>query len=703
MAKYDFRILLESVQGVKTSYMSSSFVDTGVDLVLSASQVYNRITGSVSCSYQNSRIFTGTFGSSSFVDNNILSASLTGSLSEGAIIFNSTNTEYDRLKRYKFFGEKVCGTLGLPENQWIFVDQFRLAADDEDNFFEGNVNARNLYVSEDLSFANNSTINSDIPIFIDTGSDRHIKFIDERTTGDVPLFIGYDKDLDFYEIGGSTTKTLVISDVNRLQVSEISHSAHVHASPVGVDLCHELQIEGSAPALKMVEFDETDDGGVNPDTSFFLNNHKLTISNGTNSADGDIEIRTQGFSDAIYIKNSADSVGINEDNPQSTLDVDGDLRVQSHITCSGNIKLDGTIFANEYHTTFTSASIIHASGSTIFGDTVDDIHNFTGSVNITGSTVFDIGARSITIGPISNGTLADISSDSGLFLQYDSGNDIQAGARLIPSSTGTKDLGASTRFWRNFSANSMTASANISASGTITSPIFKTSGLTTNRNGMYEENGRLTISSSNDIIIDTADDIFFQSEGTNVVQIKGDEAQLEVMGEVSASGAVSASIVQAKTFKSEKIFSFLNPVSDGTKYYFPIGAHYIQSTVAPAIVNPSNAFSMTAMCDLSIKRIKIQFAFGAVTVGTSFKMYCRKYNGSGAIDSDSQFVDVGTAWTVTTSNIADNDRFFHAPSDWNISAGDIWGIQYQLNGNDGLVWFNGGLAIEENWNKIISS
>ena len=112
---------------------------------------------------------------------------------------------------------------------------------------------------------------------------------------------------------------------------------------------------------------------------------------------------------------------------------------------------------------------------------------------------------------------------------------------------------------------------------------------------------------------------------------------------------------------------------------------------------------MTAMCDLSIKRIKIQFAFGAVTVGTSFKMYCRKYNGSGAIDSDSQFVDVGTAWTVTTSNIADNDRFFHAPSDWNISAGDIWGIQYQLNGNDGLIWFSGGLVIEEDWNKLISS
>ena len=79
MAKFDFRILLESVEGVKTSYISQSFVDTSVDLVLSASQVYNRITqhsgsgedwelaatytgsaGMVSCSYLNQEKFKGT-------------------------------------------------------------------------------------------------------------------------------------------------------------------------------------------------------------------------------------------------------------------------------------------------------------------------------------------------------------------------------------------------------------------------------------------------------------------------------------------------------------------------------------------------------------------------------------------------------------------------------------------------------------------
>ena len=58
MPTFDFRILLETVEGHESSYFSSSFVDTSQDLVLSASQVYTRITGSVSCSYQNQIFFS---------------------------------------------------------------------------------------------------------------------------------------------------------------------------------------------------------------------------------------------------------------------------------------------------------------------------------------------------------------------------------------------------------------------------------------------------------------------------------------------------------------------------------------------------------------------------------------------------------------------------------------------------------------------
>ena len=70
MAKFDFRILLETVQGNQSSYMTQSFVDTDVELVLSASQAWNRITGSISCSYQNKPTFDGTFSNQEFKSNN---------------------------------------------------------------------------------------------------------------------------------------------------------------------------------------------------------------------------------------------------------------------------------------------------------------------------------------------------------------------------------------------------------------------------------------------------------------------------------------------------------------------------------------------------------------------------------------------------------------------------------------------------------
>jgi len=46
-----------------------------------------------------------------------------------------------------------------------------------------------------------------------------------------------------------------------------------------------------------------------------------------------------------------------------------------------------TITANEYHVTIVSSSVLYAGGSSKFGDTFDDKHYFTGSVNITGSTL----------------------------------------------------------------------------------------------------------------------------------------------------------------------------------------------------------------------------------------------------------------------------------------------------------------------------
>ena len=51
----------------------------------------------------------------------------------------------------------------------------------------------------------------------------------------------------------------------------------------------------------------------------------------------------------------------------------------------GGLTVNGTLTAKEFHTQLVSASIIFQSGSTKFGDTLDDTHQFTGSVLVTGS------------------------------------------------------------------------------------------------------------------------------------------------------------------------------------------------------------------------------------------------------------------------------------------------------------------------------
>ena len=83
-----------------------------------------------------------------------------------------------------------------------------------------------------------------------------------------------------------------------------------------------------------------------------------------------------------------------------SIDVTGSLETTGDLTVQGNTTINGTLTANEFHTTFTSASIILASGSTRFGDTLDDTHEFTGSVDVTGS--FSLNGYSVN--EISNDT-----------------------------------------------------------------------------------------------------------------------------------------------------------------------------------------------------------------------------------------------------------------------------------------------------------
>jgi len=73
--------------------------------------------------------------------------------------------------------------------------------------------------------------------------------------------------------------------------------------------------------------------------------------------------------------------------PNNGLVVNTDTTITGSLNVTGDIKTEGNIIAQQY---IVSSSVIYvttsfSSGSNIFGNTLDDTHQFTGSVNITGS------------------------------------------------------------------------------------------------------------------------------------------------------------------------------------------------------------------------------------------------------------------------------------------------------------------------------
>ena len=89
---------------------------------------------------------------------------------------------------------------------------------------------------------------------------------------------------------------------------------------------------------------------------------------------------------------SLTATGISGSTPFDASDVSGSWQghlSSSRVTFGGDIYADGNVIAQNY---IVSSSVTHmtqsfSSGSTIFGDTLDDTHQFTGSLFITGSKI----------------------------------------------------------------------------------------------------------------------------------------------------------------------------------------------------------------------------------------------------------------------------------------------------------------------------
>jgi hypothetical protein len=147
-----------------------------------------------------------------------------------------------------------------------------------------------------------------------------------------------------------------------------------------------------------------------------------------------------------------------------------ELFVEGNITASGDIFAIGNVIAQQY---IVSSSVTHmtqsfSSGSTIFGDTLDDTHLFTGSLLITGSTAIT-GPLTITGSLILSGSgnitaSGDISASQGMTAGFYFIGDRKF---ATPSQNDPEGIDLGNQGDGNLFLKNLTASADISASGNL--------------------------------------------------------------------------------------------------------------------------------------------------------------------------------------------------------------------------------------------
>ena len=130
-------------------------------------------------------------------------------------------------------------------------------------------------------------------------------------------------------------------------------------------------------------------GNVNINSVFDFNTSTdlFTISNNQNTGG----INLSGGNSRIYFGGNRALEGAQDGSNLFIGEGYSEIHLQDTTNITGDLTVTGTVTAQEFHTEFVSASILYESGSTKFGDTSDDIHSFTGSLNVEGNMKLSTG------------------------------------------------------------------------------------------------------------------------------------------------------------------------------------------------------------------------------------------------------------------------------------------------------------------------
>jgi hypothetical protein len=195
-----------------------------------------------------------------------------------------------------------------------------------------------------------------------SGSDLH-QFLAESAS-----YLVADTSMSFVNVSSSITSTGSFGRVDVADNTFILGSLGIGTSTQG----NRLQVAGDATIVGALDTLNSVSGGLSSTGSFGYVEAlgvKLLNSNQTASFASGSDLHTILAQSASYMM--SDQTGSM-----------GATSISSTLSVVGDIATSGSVIAREFKTEFVSSSIIFASGSQIFGDSEDDTHSFSGSVNI---------------------------------------------------------------------------------------------------------------------------------------------------------------------------------------------------------------------------------------------------------------------------------------------------------------------------------
>ena len=328
-----------------------------------------------------------------------------------------------------------------------------------------------------------------------------------------------------------------------------------------------ITVSGSIPGYNIIKTGATNDyRTIRQTTDFFYANDNAIFTVGVD-----------GVNDKTWFVNP--NVGTSASPTLSAL----------RVSASGDVFVKGNIHAQEFHTELISSSIVFQSGSTIFGDTHDDTHTFTGkfvnaitaSGNISASGTNHIFGGTIKPDAIDVNT-AQNTGYTAVFRDNSGGTNLSINAAGGVIVGGSVTQNAKLNVNGNTSTNShITASGNISSSGTIIGK-FLNVGMRVKAIGSSLEfaGNELDFVDGNSI-----NRLFRGTAGGSFEAYYGGQKKLEttaggidVTGHITASGDISASgVIYGKQI--QHTYHQFNNDSNASANYIPApGGYIVEST-----------------------------------------------------------------------------------------------------------------------------